>query len=578
MLLHEALVVERIWEHYKRVGEWPLFRPLLAALDREFDIDLDELTRRKGSLLHVVANDRVALAPPTIMTLPDVQPALAHLPAIIHEMLARFIASAAVPSELGPNAQLSMQEMSALIGSAEHALLLGRVLDWAGVGPLTASAVMADRTSYAFHSGIEVLRYEGVKTLADIQTVRSSTCSYTWVRGCLEGELLEFVRCVFAHVREHGRWPLAAAFAIEQRRRWFVPHVIPALLMRFVCDDFNQRRYGEIRLTPACIPYLQLTDDEWTDLVSIAPAMYTFFRDRPPHTLVTITELATHLKRPRSAMLPLCLLLEQEPWIGNSSPINEHNAEWAVVVNDRILKFKRVASWEAYIHASAAAGSDAFRRELSFIDRQPEAKTAQPAEDFDELEDSESWASDDTDVVSPELAGETPKLNDLLKTVLSVLPGPEGADDFEQAIADLLTALFRPDLDEPEVQVRLHQGRKRVDLVFRNVASEGFFKWVGQHYPAAKVFVECKNYNEDPANPELDQLTGRFSPKRGRVGLLVCRTIADRERMSARCRDAANDEHGYVIVLDDQDLHTLVDASDDNRFDLLRQRFDALIM
>ena len=96
------------------------------------------------------------------------------------------------------------------------------------------------------------------------------------------------------------------------------------------------------------------------------------------------------------------------------------------------------------------------------------------------------------------------------------------------------------------------------------------------------MFAECKNYAEDPANPELDQLAGRFSPRRGNFGLLVCRTIADKPTFAARCRDTADDGRGFIIGLDDEDLAALVAARAVERgpdpLRLLRRRFNALVM
>jgi hypothetical protein len=104
--------------------------------------------------------------------------------------------------------------------------------------------------------------------------------------------------------------------------------------------------------------------------------------------------------------------------------------------------------------------------------------------------------------------------------------------------------------------------------------------------PAAHVYVECKNYTGDPGNPELDQLAGRFSPLRGQVGLLVCRTLTDKALFIQRCRDTALDRRGYCLPLDDDDVAQLVldttagpapappSAID---FPLLKQRYDALI-
>ena len=70
--------------------------------------------------------------------------------------------------------------------------------------------------------------------------------------------------------------------------------------------------------------------------------------------------------------------------------------------------------------------------------------------------------------------------------------------------------------------------------------------------------VECKNYSHDPANPELDQLGGRFAPVRGRLGLLLARKFDDRELFLDRCRDAARDDRGFIIPLADEDVVRLL--------------------
>jgi hypothetical protein len=123
-------------------------------------------------------------------------------------------------------------------------------------------------------------------------------------------------------------------------------------------------------------------------------------------------------------------------------------------------------------------------------------------------------------------------------------------------VVDLVSVLFAPSF--PEIEQEIHEGRKRIDVLYTNVAREGFFAHVRDNYVAAYIPVECKNYSGDPANPELDQLAGRFSNLRGWVGILCCRKLEDRHLFTQRCRDTAHDDRGFIIALDDDDLARLV--------------------
>lgn len=175
----------------------------------------------------------------------------------------------------------------------------------------------------------------------------------------------------------------------------------------------------------------------------------------------------------------------------------------------------------------------------------------------------------------------SPDWDTLLKNVTSIPTGKEHAGDYEKAVEALLTALFYPDLTHPRLQHKIHDGRKRIDVTYTNMAQSGFFKWVAAHYTAMQIFVECKNYGKDVANPELDQLTGRFGPSRGIVGLSVSRKFKNKARFLETCRDTAKDQRGFVIALDDDDLKALVEARKSEalyqNWTLLRARFQALI-
>jgi len=170
----------------------------------------------------------------------------------------------------------------------------------------------------------------------------------------------------------------------------------------------------------------------------------------------------------------------------------------------------------------------------------------------------------------------------LLEAVTQIKPGKNDATAYENAIEQLLTAVFYPSLTSPRLQHEIHEGRKRIDITYTNCASDGFFAWLAQHYTAPHVFVECKNYGKEVGNPELDQLSSRFGKSRGEFGLLVCRSFAKKEVFSKRCRDTAQDGRGLIIPLDDADLailiNQLVSGQKVDRHALLRERFDRLIM
>ena len=127
----------------------------------------------------------------------------------------------------------------------------------------------------------------------------------------------------------------------------------------------------------------------------------------------------------------------------------------------------------------------------------------------------------------------------LVEWIEKIPVGPTGATEFHEFVKSALTAIFYPLLINPLKEVEIHEGRKRIDIMFQNTESEGFFLELAEEkkIPCPFVFVECKNYSNDPANPELDQLSGRFAVNRGRFGFLVCRNFKKQGTLySTMCR------------------------------------------
>ncbi len=165
-------------------------------------------------------------------------------------------------------------------------------------------------------------------------------------------------------------------------------------------------------------------------------------------------------------------------------------------------------------------------------------------------------------------------LCDALSTALKTIPpGLSAASEFHNLIIGVLEFIFYPHLIYPIKEKQIHGGRKRIDITYTNAAREGFFLRLhtARQVASNMVMVECKNYVNDVANPELDQLGGRFSINRGRLGILVARSFSNRNLFIARCRDTANDGRGFIIPLVDNDILAMLEDIKQHR----RQAIDA---
>jgi hypothetical protein len=170
----------------------------------------------------------------------------------------------------------------------------------------------------------------------------------------------------------------------------------------------------------------------------------------------------------------------------------------------------------------------------------------------------------------------------LIERLQEIPQGAAAASDYHSLAVGICTFLFHPNLITPIKEFEQHDGRKRVDIKFSNAAEDGFFYTMleAPQTRAVAVLMECKNYTREIANPELDQLSGRFGHQRGFLGLLLCRTMENRERVIAGCKDTANDGRGYMLAFEDADLVALLEMVQNGArpgIDLfLRRRFDEI--
>lgn len=172
----------------------------------------------------------------------------------------------------------------------------------------------------------------------------------------------------------------------------------------------------------------------------------------------------------------------------------------------------------------------------------------------------------------------------LIDRLKSIPTGGKDATDFHYFIRSLLAMLWYPHLVNPKVEVEIHEGRKRIDIVMENNASSGFFynlHAISKIF-CPNIFIECKNYGKDVANPEIDQLSGRFGSLRGQFGILVCRELQDYNKFMKRCKDTYLDGRGLVICLTDKEvidmLNFIKEDCEEQVLELLNQKKQEIVL
>lgn len=174
--------------------------------------------------------------------------------------------------------------------------------------------------------------------------------------------------------------------------------------------------------------------------------------------------------------------------------------------------------------------------------------------------------------------------NERIQILANIKVGNDDATNFHKISFDNLIHIFGVRFSKPNREAEINDGRKRIDIVFNNNDKDGFFGQLNTlyHVHCPKIFVECKNYGREIGNPEIDQLQTRFSNQRGKFGILLCRSIQDKTTLIQRCKDVLHDRQGYIIVLDDNDIATLLkfkEAGDETKIDdFMKKKLDELIM
>ncbi len=159
-------------------------------------------------------------------------------------------------------------------------------------------------------------------------------------------------------------------------------------------------------------------------------------------------------------------------------------------------------------------------------------------------------------------------------------PGDDHASEYHDLCVTILGVLFAGQLEFEKKEAHMFGGRKRIDILYRNLFSTGFFERLRSVYkiPAQRVPVECKNYEGDPGNPDFDQLSGRLNKNVGSFGILVCRSVTNSKAALDRCRSYKEKDERVIYLTDEDLLHMIDDHIKGNEPGVLETRLREVLL
>jgi len=83
-----------------------------------------------------------------------------------------------------------------------------------------------------------------------------------------------------------------------------------------------------------------------------------------------------------------------------------------------------------------------------------------------------------------------PKWDEAIKELRTIPTGNAGSSKYEAAVERVLSMATHGELTFPTRERRIHEGRKRIDIVYTNCAATGFFNWLARHFSFATTTAD----------------------------------------------------------------------------------------
>ncbi|QSQ25172.1 nucleotide-binding protein [Pyxidicoccus parkwayensis] len=347
----EVNVLELIWSHFKKHGDWPQ-KARFAVLLRHQGVDFNALAGEDRWIS--ASSDKVRVSFDALLVLPEVKQLLEPLPRLLR-LLARRFEEQADPDE-NPDASKPRVESSEFFalwgdGNRDRAILAARLLEQFLNWHVRRTGGL-DSDKFYFTPELDNLRYEHVESLDGFMAI--AAVQYGKVRREPRGRHLDLLRAVYASLQQTGHWPPLVRFTLEHRDKLgFIPELVSELspvFIRNLSPQFREPR--RIVLANHALPYVagptgaalaasivRAVGDLWFEAESSPNSSKSF----------TIEQIADKLKLPVEKVLPIARLLEDQPW-GWANPGGGSEQGWYVIVRDNdIQHFMGVRSWEEYV-------------------------------------------------------------------------------------------------------------------------------------------------------------------------------------------------------------------------------------
>lgn len=139
---------------------------------------------------------------------------------------------------------------------------------------------------------------------------------------------------------------------------------------------------------------------------------------------------------------------------------------------------------------------------------------------------------------------------------------------YEKIMGEIVKYIFKDNFLVSDIkrQYPMHKGKLKIDIRADWRESNALKSILTSHnLNSTFVPIECKNYSADIGNPELAQILTRSHKDHRHFGIVTCRTIENDEKISDSLYEFFNEHNFLVIVLDDDDIKTLLKLQDEKR-------------